>query len=305
MTKSHTNNTTGILAVAAGAAGIGFAPIFVRWSELGPFATAAYRMCIAAPFLWMWCILENKYRPSLPSETPPPGNSLRLWLLLAGIFFAGDMALWNWSLHLTTVTNSTLITNLTPLFVMLIARTMFGERMTRYFLFGLPFCFLGVLLLVASKAQGWTSHWKGDFISGLAIFFYAGYLLALRKLRLQESTARILAWSGVTSAILLFVIAGASGERLYPKDSRSWGPLAALALISHVGGQGLIGYGFGHVSASLGSLLLLIQPVVAAVLSWMLLGEKLTAWQGFGAVLVLIGLGIATRRGQETNASSS
>ena len=40
-----------LLALAVGIVSIGFAPIFMRLSELGPNATALYRVAFALPFL--------------------------------------------------------------------------------------------------------------------------------------------------------------------------------------------------------------------------------------------------------------
>ena len=51
--KSGTAAPAGLALVAllAGAAGIAFAPIFVKTSEVGPVATAFWRVLLALPFL--------------------------------------------------------------------------------------------------------------------------------------------------------------------------------------------------------------------------------------------------------------
>ena len=87
------------------------------------------------------------------------------------------MALWNWSLYLTTVANSTLITNLTPLIVMIVARILLAETVRRSYFLGMPIAFLGAFFLVRSSSIYNPEHLKGDLISGLATLFYAGYLL--------------------------------------------------------------------------------------------------------------------------------
>ena len=107
MSSAPSRNQTGITALILGATGIGFAPLFVRMSELGPFATAAHRMILASPLLWLWSRWESQAHPGLRQ---PRVAADFLWMGLVGFFFSGDMALWNWSLHLTTVANSTLIT---------------------------------------------------------------------------------------------------------------------------------------------------------------------------------------------------
>src|SRR5206468_12521311 len=48
------------LALLGGATGIGFAPVLVRLSEVGPGATAFFRLLFALPWLWLWMRLEAR-----------------------------------------------------------------------------------------------------------------------------------------------------------------------------------------------------------------------------------------------------
>ena len=76
---------------------------------------------------------------------------------------------------------------------------------------------------------------------------------------------------------------------------QGWGILFGLALVSHVGGQRLIAYGLAHLSASLGSVSLLVQPVCAALFAWLLLGEAIGPLQIAGGCAVLVGIRLAHR----------
>ena len=63
-----------------GAAGIAFAPIFVRLSELGPMTTAFWRCALAVPALWLWLmrlsvmerVPQTSTRSSHMAKTPCP-----------------------------------------------------------------------------------------------------------------------------------------------------------------------------------------------------------------------------------------
>ena len=109
----------------AGAVGIACAPIFVPLSELGPTATAFWRL--ALPVLWLWAEIGNR-REAGESAHRISGHRTLLGLTLAGLFFAGDLALWHWSIGFTSVANSTLLVNLAPVFVALGEQLLFGER---------------------------------------------------------------------------------------------------------------------------------------------------------------------------------
>jgi drug/metabolite transporter (DMT)-like permease len=75
-----------------------------------------------------------------------------------------------------------------------------------------------------------------------------------------------------------------------------WAILCGLAWISHTAGHGLITYSLGFLPPAFSSLTLLIQPVLAAVIAWVLLGEALSASQIAGGLIVIAGIGLARTR---------
>src|SRR5262249_32328644 len=98
-----------LIALFSGALGIASSGIFVRLSETGPTATAFWRGALALPFLALWAALEARARdPALPRRPAALRDGRFFW---AGFLFAGDLALWHWSLLLTTVAASTLEAN--------------------------------------------------------------------------------------------------------------------------------------------------------------------------------------------------
>lgn len=299
-----------LVALLSGAAGIGFAPIFVRLSEVGPSATGFYRVFLALPVLWLVTLAESG-----PTAAAMAGQarrldedgrgtavgarrapSSRLWLCgLAGFLFAGDLAFWHWSIRLTSVANSTLLTNCAPFFVTLGARMLFRERVTVLLLIGLGVASLGAAMLVGASLQLTFRHLLGDFLALVTAVFYGSYLLTVKYLRLSYSSARILALSGVVSAAFLLLIASLSGELIHVSTMRGWIILLGLAVVSHLGGQGLIGYALAHLPAGFSSVGLLFQPVVAALLAWGWLHESLSPLQIVGGLVILLGIGLAGR----------
>jgi drug/metabolite transporter (DMT)-like permease len=80
-----------------------------------------------------------------------------------------------------------------------------------------------------------------------------------------------------------------------PSTAEGWAVVIAMGLIAHVLGQGLIALGMRGTPVGLASVLLLIQPVVAAIGAWVLFAEALGPLEIAGAVMVLAGLAIAGR----------
>lgn len=282
------------VALLAGAVGIAFAPIFVRLSELGPSATAFWRLAFATPALWAWMALETRSGPAPGSRRPSSaGDYARL--MAAGLFFAGDLAVWHWSLRYTSVANSTLLANFAPIFVTLVSWLVFKERFTRTFVLGLMLALTGAVVLMGRSLQLSADHLFGDALGILTAAFYGGYLLSVGRLRAEFSTATIMTWSGVVTAAALLPIALLSGEGLIATSVGGWAVLLGLALFSHAGGQSLIAYALAHLPAAFSSVSLLVQPAAAAVLAWVLLGEPLGPMQAVGAAIVLTGIMLARR----------
>ena len=286
---------TGRRAIAAlllGAAAIAFAPIFVRISELGPTATAFWRLAFSLPALWLWYALQ---RPKMAMVGRRQGRGDLAGFLLAGLFFAGDLAVWHWSLHLTSVANATLLPNFAPVFVTLAGFLLFGERFSPLFLAGMAIAVAGAAILMGESLELGPRHLLGDSLALSTALFYASYIVAVGRLRARHSTARIMAWSGLATAAALLPVAVVSGESLLAQTARGWMVLAALGLFSHALGQSLIAYALAHLPAAFSSVGLLLQPAIAALLAWLLLAEPIGPWQAAGAVVILAGIVLARR----------
>jgi drug/metabolite transporter (DMT)-like permease len=279
-------------ALFGGAAGIAFAPIFVRLSELGPSATAFWRLALALPVLWLWMRIEGR---GLGAPRQPSSFTDYRRLMVAGLFFAADLAVWHWSITLTSVANATLLANFAPIFVTLGAWLWFGQRFSRAFILGMATALAGATILIGTSFHLSLRHLLGDVFGIVTAVFYAGYILAVKELRDDFSSATILMWSGVAGAMALLPISLLSGEGLVAFTAGGWAVLIGLALISQVGGQGLITYALAHLPAAFSSVGLLLQPAIAALLAWVILYEPLGVWQALGGVIVLAGIAVARR----------
>lgn len=276
-----------------GAVAIGFSPIFVRLSEVGPTATAFWRVGLAVPVLWLWMSVDRRQASARVREPSTLRDYARL--SLAGAFFAADLAFWHWSIQYTSVANSTLLANFAPIFVTLGAWALFGERFSRTFLAGGAIALIGAIVLMGESVSLGGSHLFGDFLGLVTALFYGAYILFVGQLRSEFPTSAIMAWSSVSSATLLLPVALLAGESLFPTSLVGWVVLLCLAWISQAGGQSLIASALAHLPAAFSSVSLLLQPVVAALLAWVLLAEPLGPLQALGGVVILFGILLARK----------
>jgi drug/metabolite transporter (DMT)-like permease len=271
--------------VAAGAALLAFAPIGVRVSELGPQATGLWRMAFALPLL---AFLAARAAPPDRAAAGRAGPAL----LLAGVFFGLDIAFWHASLHITTVANATLLSNMTPILAAAVGLIAFKERVTGGFLVGAPIALAGAALLGVSRAASGQGEegYVGEALAALSAVCYAVYLIMVSRLRRRLATWPVMLWSTAGSLGLMAVACAAMGEALFPSTLQGWLVLLALGCVVHVGGQGLIAMGLGQLPITVSTVLLWVQPVAAAALGWALFGESLGLLGLLGAGLVLAGL---------------
>ncbi len=87
--------------------------------------------------------------------------------------------------------------------------------------------------------------------------------------------------------------------QIWPATLAGMAALAALALVSHVGGQGLLAFALGHLPAAFSALVIFLEAIAAAFFGWALLGERLGLFQAAGAAAIFAGIAVArpARRG--------
>ena len=280
--------TVALAALLLGACSIAFAPIFVRLSETGPTASAFWRTALAVPFLWGWALATRRAAGDGGSPFAAP-------MLLAGLFFAADLAVWHFSILFTSVANSTLLANLAPIFVTVGGWALFGQRVTRTFLAGMTIAMAGAFVLVGPSFGLGDRQLLGDALGVVTAMFYGAYMLAVKHLREERSTAHVMAVSTAVTAALLLPLAIASGETMLPATVAGWATLFGLALVCQTAGQSLIAYAMAHLPASFSSVSLLLQPAMATLYAWALLGEGAGLAQLAGGAVILLGIWLARR----------
>lgn len=290
--RTDRSELAAVLALFAGALAIGSSGILVRISETGPTATAFWRGALALPFLALWAWLEQRRnsRPRAALREP-----LFIW---AGVFFAGDLLLWHWSLLLTSIAAATLEANCAPLLVTLFAWVLWKQRPRPAFLGAIALAFGGMLLIVGPRVGGGSHALLGDALGLGTACFYAAYFLVVARLRTRHGTGIVMLTSTAVFTVILLPIA--LTQRFLPLTPHGWWLLWGCAISAQVLGQSLIAYALAQLPASFSAVGLFAQVVAAAGYAWLLLGERLSPLQVLGGAVVLmaIALALSARRAQ-------
>ncbi|MER2606494.1 MAG: DMT family transporter [Siculibacillus sp.] len=276
-------------ALVAAAFAMGISPVFVREAGVGPFTSAFYRVLLALPLLWAW----SAWTARRPDARPDPGWTRGI--VLAGVFFSLDLFFWHLSILHTTIANATLLSSMAPVWVMLFSLVI-GERVTRVMVAGLALCILGATTLVGSSWQLAPERLLGDLYGVGTSVGFGLYFLAVRVARREASASVVLARSTVVTAVVLAIVAAVFENEWRPATLGGVAALVAMASISHVGGQGLLAYALGHLSAAFSSLVIFLEAVAGALFGWLFFAETLGPWQIAGGVAILAGIWVARPR---------
>lgn len=278
-----------LIVLILAAAVLGLAPILIRLSETGPAAAGFWRLLFAAPMLAAFAI-----RPGAP-ETG--FGRPETWMLLAGLFFALDMSFWHYGLVMTSVANATVLCNLTPVVVTAFAWLVLKEKPKRLFLLALVLAMVGAAAMALGADASGAARQRsllGDGLSLMVTVWYASYFLCIQRARRTASATRVMLWSTLAGVPLMLIAALLMREQIIPAGPGGWAACVGLGLV-HVAGQGGVAWALGKLPAALTAVTVLVQPVVAGVLGWLVFAETLTAVQLIGGATVLAAVVLAQR----------
>lgn len=284
-------NKYALPALLLGGVLISCSPILVRLAETGPIATAFWRLALAVLPLYL-------LKPSQQHvDGAAKARSLRdiIILIIPGVVIGAELVVWHMSLELTSVANSTLLVNMSPIFVALGGWLFLRQPISRVFAGGLVLSIVGVFTL-----KGGSDFTEGDALQGdgLALFaaiLYAGYILMLGFTRKRFATSTIMLWTTASAALTVLPVALIFEVDLFPVTLYGWVVLLALAWVTHAAGQSFITFAIAWLPVAFSSLTLLMQPVIAAILAWIFLSEALSVWQMAGGLMVIAGIMLAKR----------
>jgi drug/metabolite transporter (DMT)-like permease len=261
-------------------------PWFVRLADVGPVASGFWRLVLAIPFLFLIAWRSGQRFGRI-------GSTLWITTILAGGFFALDLACWHEGILRAKLANATLLGNIStflfPVYGFIVTRTLPG----RWQALAIALAALGTTLLLGRSYQLSPDRLAGDLFCLAAGLSYAGYMIAVDRARATLGTWPTLAIATVAAAVALLPAALLIEGSIRPHH---WAPLVALAIGSQVVGQGLLVYAIGILPPLIVGLALLTQPLVAAAIGWSIYGERLTPPDIAGALLIATALVLVRRR---------
>ena len=277
---------------------ISFSAVFVKLAQVGPTMAGFYRMFFGGLLLAATLLLSRQ-------RLAVDRRHLGLCLVCA-VFFALDLTFWHRSIHLLGPGLGTILSNFQVFFLAGFGALFFGERPTWRMWLAIPLAMAGLFLLVGLHPGGLGPEYLAGLGHGLlSALAYAAYLLCLRRLQLDQDTAAAMTHMTVISlacALVMGVEGYLQGESLAIPDGRTMAALVGYGLCGQVLGWVLISRGLPRTPASLGGLLLLLQPTLAFIWDVLFFARPTSALEACGAAgtLLAIYLGAGGRRAAPT-----
>ena len=271
---------------------------FARQAGVPALMVAAYRLSIAT--LVLSPIVLRRHTAELKRLTR------RDWLaaLASGVFLALHFATWVSSLDYTTVTSSVVLVTTGPIWVALASWLFLREKLSRAIVVGLIVSVAGGIIVGLSDSAGFGlagSQLWGDFLALAGAWFVAGYLLIGRQLRDRMSLIAYIFIVYGSAAVLLIALGLASGASFtadaagvpYQPIGLVW--LTLMALFPQLLGHSSYNYALRFLPTTYVAVVALAEPVGTSLLAFFLLNELPPPLTIVGALVILIGIAIASR----------
>ena len=269
-----------IVASAAGFATLG---ILIKWA----FAAGANistilagRFLIAALFLLIY--LRARRIPVAVSR-----KTLMQLTLMGAVGYGGMSMLYANAIHYLPASLTGMLLYSYPALVTLLAVLVGDERFTLQKGAALLICSAGLVLVLGASFDGARAEGVLSVLGAAVI--YSFYIIIGNRI-LKNIAPLVTSLYVCTSAGLTFLLYGlATGQLLLVMTPAAWLSILGIAVFPTL--FGVIGFfaGLRLIGASNASIISTLEPLITVLLSALLLGERITAWQGVGGAVLLLG----------------
>ena len=265
-------------------------------ANLGP-ATAAwlrYLVAVIAFVAWCWAYRNRNGPRMLPHDS-------RSWRYTVWLGLLGTMAyqlLFMHGMKWTAAGDASLIITINPVFTVLLAAPMLGQKVTKRMAFGLLLGIVGVGAVV-----GWSPNTDIPFehrLLGDAMIVLAALAWAtnsnLIKIALEEdgigTTEELVIWYSIVGWIMLtpWMLAEIWGSGIPSPNTVELGSIAYLGLFSTVLTYIWFARGIDRIGPTASASYVFLVPIFGVLSGWALLDESIGASMLVGFVLIVMGV---------------
>ena len=255
--------------------------LFTRNISLSSGELALYRAVMAAALILVYLTVTGQ---SLPIGTIRRELPL---LIVSGMAMGINWVLLFQAYRFTTISMATLSYYFAPVIVIVTCPILFREKMTPRQLICFVMSTAGLVLIIGAGGAGNGTDLIGVLFGLGAAVFYATVILMNKFIRQVTGIHRTLIQFGGAILILLPYVAFTGGFHLGSLDGRGWICMLIVGLV-HTGITYCMYFSsLKDLSGQETAVLSYMDPLVATLISVLLLGEPMTPAQALGGVMIL------------------
>lgn len=278
---------------------ISFSSIFVRLTEAPSLIIAFYRMLFTVMILMPILISDKTNRDEIVSI-----DRRTLFLsVLSGIFLAFHFYVFIASLDYTSVTSSTVLVTIHPVFVGLGSYFLLREKISAGFAKAVAVTFLGGVIISFGDAGNGDSALFGNLLAFMGALFITVYMLIGRIARQKMSVTSYTIIVYLSSTVTLFLVNLVVQEPFYPYQPKDWILILSMALICTIMGHNVLNWALKYFNPTFISSAILGEPVFATIWALLLFREYPGDLQLIGSAIVIMGLLMLIRKAERTTLS--
>ena len=307
--QSHLPLGAVVVVLAVAVLAISSSAVLILWADAPAVSVTFWRTLGGAIILAPAAVRSSMSRRSEPPDRPSP----RQWLILvaSGVALGLHFATWLTSLELTSVAASVTLVATAPLFIA-VALAVLGRPPGRTTWLAIGLAIIGTAIITVgdavSGADGEAGSTTGlvtagsdpvvgDLLALVGAAAMAVYLLLGDRLRSTMSTVAYASRTYAVAAAAVLVFALATGTALTGFDTGTWLAIGAMILGPQLAGHTVLNYLLRRLGSVSVSLSLLLEPIGAATLVWLIFDQlpPVTALVGGPLVLMAVGYQIVAR----------
>ena len=209
--------------------------------------------------------------------------------LIPGVFFGLNLAAFFSGATHNSVANAALIGSLAPFLIVPLGAKLFQEQYDPRALVFAVVAFGGVGLVIFNAPPNGDASLRGNLFGLLAMFLWTAYVVSTRHYRRDMDVATFMATVSPIAAVAVLPLAIAHGG-IFGMSGTGWTYMLILTFLTGVAAHGLLVFAQKTIQIGTIGIAQEVQPALAVVWSFLLLGETLRPWQAAGIAIVVGGL---------------
>ena len=280
--------------------GTSFPIIKIGLETIDPFTFVFWRFLVSAITLVVVMLALRKLELKMPNK--------RL-LVFLGIANAVGYLLQYVAMNYTTAAKAALFINLSAMWVAVLSPKLLGETFSRKKIAGVLVGLLGIIFV--STNLNFSTLGEGQLVADFMLIVsgltWAIFMVYNKKLVMNSTsgTFQSMTWVLLFTFLSIAPFAFLAGPGFFELSGWAWLAIVWTAIVCWVLPYYLWLEGLKHLSASVSTVLLLSEIVVAVILSIVVLKEPITIFSTIGAFFIIIAIALVSVKDKKINESKA